>query len=515
LRIYGEHEFPVVSLELPGDSDTIEQLSRRHAVKLFVERASAVRPEFAITAANGGAVADIVRRLDGLPLAIELAAMRVRSLTPQAIRDRLRDRLATLAGGARDLPERQRTMRATIAWSYDLLDEEERRVFSRLGPFHDGFLASSAEAVALGGDAGSDALDVIDSLVAKSLLRADISHSGEPRFRMLEVIREFALDKLDEVGETDTMRERHARHFTDIASSRHDLLAVGQEESLYYIDEEYANLREALSWAIDHVDESDGTVIDRLLYTLYLYWYTAGRLAEGREISARALEATEQAENALGRAAALSALAVVNMWQGRLQEARREAEAGVAAYRALCIQERLPYALLVFGVTTLHQGDVDASETALQEALALFRSTGQVSTTGVCLLHLANVASRRGDLEQARRHLEEGLEVQKSYGVGWSIAWFLHNIGELLRSADKHAEAFSYYSDALPLLESAGVVGDITRTKFALAYVTLRLGDAEGARRLFRLALDEYGKMGNLRGRARGSRRGRMARRRA
>jgi predicted ATPase len=501
LRIYGEHEFSVVALEVPSLRDTVEQLSSRDAVKLFVERAHAVRPDFALTPENSAAVSEIVRRLDGLPLAIELAAMRVRSLTPQAICDRLRDQLATLAGGARDIPARQRTMRAAITWSYDLLGEEERRVFSRLGVFHDGFLASSAEAVALAGEAGGDALDVIDSFVAKSLLRADVSHSGEPRFRMLEVIREFALEKLDEAGEADAVRERHAHHFTDVASSWHDPLAVGQDEStIRSIDEEYANLRAALSWAIDHVDRAGGAVIDRLLYTLYLYWYMAGRLAEGREISARALDATEQAGNALGRAAALSALASVNMWQGRLQEARREGEAGVAAYRALGMQVRLPYALLIFGVTTLHQGDVDASETALQEALVLFRSTGQVQTTGICLMHLANVASQRGDLEQARRYLDEGLEVQKAYGAGWSVAWFLSNIGELLRIADEHAEARSYYSDALPLLESAGIIGDITRTKFALAYVALRQDDVEAAQRLFRAALDEYGKLGNRRG---------------
>jgi predicted ATPase len=502
LRIYGEHEFSVASLEVPGERDTAEQLNSRDAVKLFVERASAVRPEFAVNAANAKAVSEIVRRLDGLPLAIELAAMRVRSLTPQAICERLRDQLAaTLAGGARDLPERQRTMRAAIAWSYDLLDEEERRVLSRLSVFHDGFLAPSAAAVAIVESGSGDALDVIDSLVAKSLLRADVSHSGEPRFRMLEIIREFALEKLNEAGEADTMRERHAHHFTDIASSWHDPLAVGQEEStIRYIDEEYANLREALAWAIEHVERAGGAMIDRLLYTLYLYWYMAGRLAEGREIATRALEATEQAGNALGRAASLSALASVNMWQGRLQEARREAEAGVAAYRALAIEERLPYALLIFGVTTLHQGDVDATETALQEALALFRSTGQVQTTGVCLMHLANVASRRGDLERARRYLEEGLEIQKSTGVGWSIGWFLSNMGELLRTADKHGEARQYYNDALPLFESAGVVGDITRTKFALAYVALRLDDVDGAQRLFRVVLDEYAKMGNRRG---------------
>jgi tetratricopeptide (TPR) repeat protein len=156
--------------------------------------------------------------------------------------------------------------------------------------------------------------------------------------------------------------------------------------------------------------------------------------------------------------------------------------------------------LLVLGVVTLHQGDVDASEAALQEALALFRSSGQLATTGICLMHLANVASQRGDLAQARAYLEEGLEVQKNNGVGWSIAWFLSNLGELLRQADQHAEAAAYYRDALPLLETAGVVGDVMRTKFALAYVELRLEDVEGAQRLLREALDGHRKLGNRRG---------------
>ena len=501
LRINGEHEYPVAPLALPGEDDSYAVFSERDAVRLFVERAQAVRPGFVLGTRDIGAVSEIVRRLDGLPLAIELAAMRARALTPQAICERLSDRLATAAGSARDLPERQRTMRAAIAWSYELLNEDEQRLFARLGVFFDGFMASSAEAVVADEGEEGQVIDIIDSLVGKSLVRAGLSDAGEPRFRMLELIREFALEMLAARGEMEAMRERHARHFAaEAASWRDPFVSAGAPAKISYVNDEYANFREALVWTAEHAEQAGAAMFDTLLPTLYLYWYLSGRLSEGRELAQRALEAAERAGMAQARAAALYALGAVNMWQGRLTEARTQTETAVAMYRELGIEARLPYALLMLGVTTLHQGDIDASEAALREAIALFRSTGQITSTGICFMHLGNIASQRGETEQARAHLEEGLRIERENGPGWSTAWFLSNIGELLRISDEHEQARGYYDDALPLLRSVGVVGDLTRTKYALAYVSLRLGDIEAARRMFEETLEEYGRAGNRRG---------------
>jgi predicted ATPase len=496
LRIYGEHERPVAPLELPQAGDSTAEHGRRESVRLFVERARAVRPDFALSDENAADVAAICARLEGLPLAIELAAMRVRVLSPRAIGERLAGQLDVLSGGARDIPERQRTMRATIAWSYDLLEERERQFFARLGVFVGGFLPSGAEAVA---GAGADTLDMIGSLVAKSLLRAEVSSSGEPRFRMLEMIREFALERLGE-EETAAALALHARHYTQVAARWEDrLMAAQSAETHRYIDEEYGNLREALAWTLADLPQAGGDALERLVGTLYFYWYVSGRLTEGREWSERALAVAEAQGDEVAVAAALTAVGAMAMWQGRLSEARRAGERSVALLRRLD-RDRLGFSLMLLGITALHQADIAVAKAALEEALAIFRAHGQEETTPICLMHLANVATSEGDLETSRQYVLQGLEIQRRLGHGWSVAWFLGNLGELARAKGDHAEAGRHYRDALALFEEAAVRGDITRTRFCLGYVALREGQVEPARAHFLAALSSHEAMGNRRG---------------
>ncbi len=219
LRVYGEREYPVPPLGVPDPKHlpSLAGLSQFESVALFIERAMAVRPDFAVTSANAPAVAEICARLDGLPLAIELAAARVRLLSPQAIMDRLGDRLGLLSSGARDLPERQQTLRGAIAWSHDLLDEADRRVFARFSVFAGGATLDAAEKVIFDEGEKGDVLEAIGSLVDKSLIRQETQADGEPRFRMLETIREFALEQLTARGEDEPLRDRHAAGLVDFA----------------------------------------------------------------------------------------------------------------------------------------------------------------------------------------------------------------------------------------------------------------------------------------------------------
>src|SRR5215216_6020701 len=255
LRLYGEHEFPVPPLSLPDPSSlaTLESLTQYGAVRLFVERAKAVKPDFSLTQANAPAVTEICARLDGLPLAIELAAARIKLLPPQAMLSRLGSRLKLLTGGARDLPRRQRTLRATIEWSYELLDEGEKTLFARLAVFSGGSNLEGIEAVCdPQGDLPSDALEGVSSLLDKSLLRQEEGQGAEPRLMMLETIREFALEKFEESDDTETIKRAHAEYFLALAEHAEPKL-WGQEDAAWLdrLEREHDNMRAALSRALE------------------------------------------------------------------------------------------------------------------------------------------------------------------------------------------------------------------------------------------------------------------------
>ena len=253
LRLRGEHEYPVPPLAVPEgvQAASTDTISRYAAVTLFLERATTIRPGFAITSENAVSIADICARLDGLPLAIELAAARVRLLTPQAIVGRLDRRLPLLTGGARDLPSRQQTLRDTIAWSYDLLDDPERRLFRRLAVFVGGWTLESADAICDVDQSHADTLDGLESLVAKSLVRQADDAQDEPRFRMLETIREYAQEQLDASGESNVFRRRHADYYVALAEQIEPHLDGADSETwLHRAQIEHGNLRAALSWSV-------------------------------------------------------------------------------------------------------------------------------------------------------------------------------------------------------------------------------------------------------------------------
>lgn len=504
LQIYGEREFRVTPLSVPGEQESFEAVTSSHGVQLFVERGSAVRPGFMLDAQNADAVREICMRLDGLPLAIELAAARVRVLSPEAIRDRLSGHLDILQSGGRDRPQRQKTMQAAIEWSYDLLDENERVLASRLAVFAGGFSLPSAEAVCNpANELGVDTLDAIASLAAKSLLQTAQSSDGHPRFTMLEVIRFFALDRLAGRGELELLRDRHCGHFADMAArNERTLVEARSDAARRRLDEEYANMRDALAWALECAGQDRGASawIDALLGYLFFYWYVSGRLSEGRQWSEQAVRTTERLGRADAHAMALFALGSMAMWQGDFERGRASLTAAVAILRETGNDHRLSVTLMLLGVNGINQGRAEAAKRDLEEALSLFRAEDDRASCAIALTHLGDVASEEGNNTAAREYFEEGLQNQRAIGAEWPAALLLNNLGGLARAEGDYETARRHYSEALRVFESSNSVGDLARCRHSLAYVALRTGDIDRAKELFCGSLSAFRDLGNRRG---------------
>jgi len=319
LRLSGEQEFPVSPLAVPGLErlPAPELLIANESVSLFVQRARGVLPDFELTVENTQSVAEICVRLDGLPLAIELAAVRIRLLSTQAMLSRLQGQLALLTGGARDLPARQRTMRATIEWSHELLVEEEKRLYRRLGVFAGGFTLVAAEAVC--GDQGEpDVLDVLSGLVGSSLVQRAEEAEGESRFRMLETVREYAGERLEAGGEAEEMRRRHAVYFLALTEEAEpELRGARQVEWLARLEADHDNLRAALGWSLGGGDRELGL---RLAGSLWFFWHTRGHWSDGRRWLEGALGEATAAPSAAWATAHLG-LGVLALWQNDLGRA--------------------------------------------------------------------------------------------------------------------------------------------------------------------------------------------------
>ena len=329
LGLYGEHEFPVPPLTLPDlkRPPPLERLTQYEAVGLFVERARAVKPDFSITNESAPAVAEICVRLDGLPLAIELAAARIKMLPPKAMLQRLGSRLKLLTGGARDLPERQRTLRATIEWSYALLDEGEQLLFARLAVFSGGRTLEAIEAICdAEGDLPVDAFEGVSSLLDKSLLRQEEGPNGEPRFVMLETIHEYAREKLEESAEAEEIKRAHAEYFLTLAEEAYpELKGANQLEWLESLEAEHDNMRAALSWALERKEVE---VALRLGGALWWFWSVRGYHSEGRRWLEEAL-AIDGRVSPESRAMALAGVGELASDQGDLDRAKEACEEGL------------------------------------------------------------------------------------------------------------------------------------------------------------------------------------------
>jgi predicted ATPase/class 3 adenylate cyclase len=458
LHLAGEHEYSVPPLAVP-DLDTSEPpatLAAYEAVQLFLDRAQAVKPEFELTSENAPAVAEICARLDGLPLAIELGAARVRILSPQALLGRLSQRLALLTGGARDAPARQRTLRDTIEWSYCLLNASEQRLFARLSVFLGGRTIDAAEAVCdPTAELGAAVFDGVASLVEKSLLRQDEGSAGEPRFLMLETIREYALDRLERNGEEELLRQRHAHYFVALAEEAEpEILGADQILWLERIEAERDNFRAALGWSLGR---GDTEVALRLIGSLRRAWVARGYLSETR----------------------------------RWLEAAFELSAAVPPQ----VEAKALYGL---GRVALVEGDYEQAVPSLERSARLFRELGEPEGLVFALADLGFIATAQGRHEDAQRFAEESLAEAKAAGNERAIAAALHSLACAKLDADEYGEARALFEQSLALRRKLGDKRNMANSLCYLGSVALLEGDHDGATALLDESLALGRELGNL-----------------
>ncbi|HEV2249593.1 MAG TPA: NB-ARC domain-containing protein, partial [Candidatus Limnocylindria bacterium] len=482
LRIAGEQELAVPPLDLPDPErlPSLEVLAQSDAVRLFIERARAVKPDFMVTAENASAVAEIVFRLDGLPLAIELAAARVKLLTPQAMLPRLREGLDLLASAGRDRTDRQRTLRGAIAWSYDLLDDGMQRLFARCAVFVAGAQLDQLEAVCgPSGDIGREVLEGVGELVDQSLLRQS-EVAGEPRFRMLVTIRDYALERLAERGEERALRAAHLAAYLVLAErARPELQGKDQKRWLDRVELEHDNLRAALELAI-----SDGQADEaaRLVYALWRFWQSRGHLREGRGWAERAV-ALPGASREL-RLRALEALGGLVYWMG---DPAMLGHYGAALALAREMGDKKEIALAAYNLSfayTIPGNDMAHGRPLLEEALALFRELGDGAAIGRASFALTNVLSAGGghtreDLQLARRTIQEALEHHRTLSNQFDLAWDLHMAGLVDLKLGDLDGARRAWVEAIGLFEAAGDISGIVLMLSDFSELARAAGDIE------------------------------------
>jgi predicted ATPase len=531
LRVSGEQEFPVAPLSTPSEADiTPDAAEASPAISLFVDRARAARPDFVMDRSNAAAIAEISRRLDGLPLAIELAAARVKLLSPTAMLSRLDHRLNLLTGGARDLPQRQQTLRDAIDWSYELLDEPERRLFRRLSVFADGITLEAAEYVGAGPDDPEemppDILDLVASLLDKSLIRQEEGEL-EGRFGMLHTIREFGLEKLDASPYDSDARGRHAEYFLNFAESTAPLLTGRQQlESLRDFALEHDNIRTALDW---YSDSNDTQQLVRLALATWWFWYLRGHLVEGRRwlklayerlgkesrsISAARIAlgygalAVLQADFALaetildhGRAIALEhgdtylaarILAVRGQAAGSYGDQREAVamlEEAERDQRQLGDQWGLALTLMFHSMRSWALRERDKAEALALESTRIFQELGDGWGAALSPAVLARIAMEEGRYDDARAHLNRALRRWTETGDRWALGHVLNGQGDIARLERNYAEAEARYNESLEIFRGFGNKNGMASALHNLGYSRLYQGDPGKADELFRESL--------------------------
>jgi non-specific serine/threonine protein kinase len=484
LRVAGEREHAVPPLGLTVDDEraSVDNVARSEAVRLFVARAQAVREDFALAPENAAAVAAVCRRLDGLPLAIELAAARIKVLPPAALAARLERALPLLTGGGRDQPGRHGTMRDAIAWSHDLLAPQEQALFRRLAVFVGGFGLEGAEVVAAAGDLGIDVLDGIASLADNSLLRQEAGRGGEPRYAMLETVREFGLERLEASGEAGEVRDRHAAWYLALTRlAWDDLHRLVRPAVVDRVEAEHPNLRAALGWL---EGSGRGEQFLALAAALGYFWYLADHFREGREWLRRAL-ATAPKTPTPDRAHALWHLGHFAHRLGDAAEAQARLEQAVALARGIGELEHEANALLVLGIVAEDRGDYARAERLLAAAQELFARSG--APKGDALqpaYHLGVVAYGRGELDHAVGLWQEVLAAGRVIGDPLTVGWCLTYLGlvasergDLPRAAEALGEAFAGTS-------VGAMRHDRSQVLRALAVLATAAGEATAGARL-------------------------------
>ena len=503
LRVYGEHEFPVLPLPLPDSRQmhSLEALLSNPAVALFSQRAAAVKPDFTITAENAPTVAAICSRVDGLPLAIELAAARVKMLPPSAMLTRLESRLQLLTAGPRDVPERQQTLRKTIDWSYDLLNGSEQKLLRRLGVFLGGCTLEAAEAVCnTRNDLGAEIFNVMSSLVDKSLVQQTEQGDDEPRFGMLETIREYCLERLGDSGEEQATRRAHAAYCLVLAEEGNpDLAETERAGWLARCDIEHDNFRAALDWLFQ---SSDVEWSFRLCVALFRFWEMREHLAEGRA-RLESLLPMGGSGSARERAKVLVYLSTFATVQGDFPAATDFVEKSLSIYQSLGDQWGIAVSMNARAIVAWDRQDYAAAQSHFDESLARWRALGDRVAIARCLHNFANFVRGRGDYARARTVLEEAGRIFEELGDHSGAAWSLNQRGDIAREEGEVADARELYQRALSAFREANDRWGIARSLTDLAQIACDERDHVTAHAAYREALALFVNLGHKRGIAR------------
>jgi predicted ATPase/class 3 adenylate cyclase len=503
LGIAGEHTYRVPSLAAPDPAHLppIEHLAQLDAIRLFVERAATARAGFALTAQNASAIAQICQRLDGMPLAIELAAARVKVLSVEQIAARLDDRFRLLTGGNRTALPRQQTLRAMIDWSYSLLSEADRLLFRRLAVFVNGWTLEAAEEVCAGDglDAG-EILDALTRLVDKSLVTTN-ELGDATRYRRLETIRQYARDRFIETDEVEAVRNRHLEFYERFAEQ------AGQQVGLNLhadwtrrIEAERDNIRAALEWGVALRPLN----ALRIAASLSLFWSASGHAVEGHRWMQQALDrcqalppevrATPEYTRALAHG--LFGLAQLTMTHGRNAEALAQAEQSVALYRQVGDQQGLGQALVMVGRAMEWLGQQDAAVPILHEGLELARANGSLAAGLLALFSLGRLATARGEFDLARRYVEETVEWAHETGVNWQSGVAAEALGRLAAFQGRYEEARAQFERALPILREIGASFNIILTRTEIAHLERRQGNYAAALELYHETIVAFHQVG-------------------
>jgi predicted ATPase/class 3 adenylate cyclase len=485
LGLYGGREYPVPPLSVPDPRrpPPPERLTQYEAVRLFIERAKAVKPDFEVTDENAPAVAEICARLDGLPLAVELAAARVKLLPPKAMLGRLGSRLKLLTGGARDLPERQRTLRGAIEWSHDLLDEGEKKLFARLSVFAGGRTLEAIEAVCdAEGDLPVDSLEGVSSLLDKSLLRQEEGLGSEPRFVMLETIHEFARERLEESGEAEEIKRLHADYFLALAEEAEQKVPGPSEgEWIERLETEHDNLRAALSWALGGGDAMLGL---RLAGALWTFWLYRGHLSEGSGWLEEALRGGSEAPKPV-RARALEGAGAIENYRGNHQRSATFLEESVALYRETGDKRALGRSLNSLGHAAADLGDWGRAEALYREAGTLGRELGDEYRVFASLLNLGWAALCQEDYGRAAKTCQEALAMAHDMQDKGAKGQASGNMGWVALGQGDHARAAELFKDSLVLFTELGNQLEGAEYMEGMAGVAGAQGQGERAARLY------------------------------
>jgi predicted ATPase len=502
LHVYGEQEFPVPPLVLPDlkSLPSLDVLSRLPAIALFLERARAVKHDFGLTKENAPAVAAVCARLDGLPLAIELAAARIKLLSPSTMLARLESCLNLLTGGARDLPTRQQTLRGTVDWSYGLLNTSEQTLFRRLSVFIGGCTLEAAEAVCdTRGDLGLDVLDGMASMVDKSLAQQVEEASGETRFVMLSTIREYALERLAASDDESATRRSHAAYYLVLAEDG-ALEAATNAEWLDRFELEHDNFRAALENLIKIGDADWGL---RLGTALFRFWETGEHLTEGRNRITKLLSLEGAAARPKLRARLLFAAAVLAGEQGDYTSAQQLLEDSLETCLELHDNRGVAVALNALAVNARDRGELATASFLFERCVAIWRDLGDLADIARALSNLANVTKLQGEFARASSLYDECLSIFRKVGDVAGIAWTLNYQGDVARERNDLAGARSFYEQSLAAFSLSRDGWGIASALSDLAGLSWDQSDNDEARRLYGESIQMFQTLGHKRGIAR------------